>query len=64
MVNEQSNYKLVPFFLFLDIERKPEIRSFLIFDPAIYKGNNTLGEKIDTSNINFLKAQLSLDRTV
>ena len=56
MVNEQSNYKLVPFFLFLDIERKP--------DPAIYKGNNTLGEKIDTSNINFLKAQLSLDRTV
>ena len=65
MVNEQSNNNLVPFsFLFLDIERKPEIWNYPIFEPAIYIGNNTLGVKIDTSDINFLEAHLSLDRFV
>ena len=33
-------------------------------EPAIYKGNNALGVKIDTLDINFLKAQLSLDRNL
>ena len=34
-VNEQSNYKSVRFFLFLDIERKPEIWNYWIYEPAI-----------------------------
>ena len=63
-VHEQTKYKSVPIFifLFLAIERKPEIRNYWIFEPAI--GNNTSGVKIDTSDINFLKAQLSLDKPV
>ena len=54
-VNEQTKYKSVPFFLFLAIERKPEIRNYWIFEPAIEIGNNTLGVQIDTSDINFLE---------
>ena len=52
------------FFLFLAIERKPEIRNCLIFEPVVLIGNDTLDVKIDTSDINFLKAQLLLDRPV
>ena len=35
-VNEQTKYKSVPIFLlFLAVERKPEIRNYWIFEPAI-----------------------------
>ena len=35
-VNEQTKYKSVPIFLlFLAVERKPEIRNYCIFEPAI-----------------------------
>ena len=35
-VNEQTKYKSVPIFLlFIAVERKPEIRNYWIFEPAI-----------------------------
>ena len=64
-VNKQTKYKSVPIFLlFLTVERKPEIWNHSIFEPAIQIRNNTLGMKIDTSHIDFLEAQLSLNRPV
>ena len=61
-MNNLLKHKSVPIFLlFLAVERKPELRELLNFGAC---GNNTLGVKIDTSHINFLKARLSLDRPV
>ena len=52
------------YFLFLVIEGKPEKCSSWFFEPTIKIGNHALGVKIDTSDINFLKAQVSLDTLV
>ena len=62
---DESKYKSVPIlFLFLVIEGNPEICNSWLFEPAILIGNHTLVVKIDTLDINFLKAQLSFDKPV
>ena len=55
-VNEQTKYKSVPNLLFLAAWLSRESQKYGIIE--------FFGVKIDTSHINFLKAQLSLDRPV